>query len=489
MKDRTRNWLFVIIMLTLVALWIDLPFYHPQWVNSLLLWQSPEAKSYNRKSGDDPLRIRYGLDLQGGLQVMLRADPPQQIEGVEGAEETSELPEGSLEAIRKIVENRVNGMGVAEALVQTQGTRRIIVELPGIDDPDLAISTIKETGLLEFIDAGELFLPAGTEVQTSYRRESQDTGATDTITSTGQITGAEAISPSIIFKTVFTGRDLKNANMIYNQQESQYQVAFEMRGDAAAAFEQYTSLHIGQVMAIVLDGRVISSPVIRSAIPGGSGVIEGDFTYSEARSLAVQLQYGALPVPLTVETQRSVGATLGQESVDKSIQAGLIGLSVVLLFMLIYYRLPGALADVALIIYALFNMALFRLVPVTLTLPGIAGFLLSTGMAVDANILIFERMKEELRRGRTLHAAIEAGFDRAWTSIRDSNLSTIITCAILYWFGSNFGASVVKGFALTLFIGVMVSMFTAVIVTRTFLRLVFRVMGDRLEERKTWLGV
>jgi protein-export membrane protein SecD len=192
---------------------------------------------------------------------------------------------------------------------------------------------------------------------------------------------------------------------------------------------------------------------------------------------------------LRVETARSVGPTLGQDSVQRSVRAGAIGLGVVLLFMLIYYRLPGSLADLALIIYALLNFALFKLIPVTLTLPGITGFLLSTGMAVDANILIFERMKEELRWGRSLAAAINAGFDRAWTSIRDSNLSTIITCAILYWFGSNFGASVVKGFAITLLIGVVISMFTAVTVTRTFIRFVFDAFGERLRDRKWLLGV
>ncbi len=487
MKDRTQNWLIAIIVLTCLALWIDLPFYHPQWINSLLLWQGSETKNYNRRSGEDPLRIRYGLDLQGGLQVMLRADPPERAaEEIPEDQDPEDLPEGSLEAVRKIIENRVNGMGVAEALVQTQGDRRIIVELPGIDDPDLAVSTIKETGLLEFIDAGEMFIPPGTEVQTTYRSDSQEAGATDPM----PITATEAISPSLpVFETVFTGRDLKNAGLTRDPQTGEFQVAFEMREEAAELFAEYTAAHIGDVMAIVLDGVIISSPVIQSAIPDGQGVITGDFSYSEGRSLAVQLQYGALPVPLTVETQRSIGATLGQESIDQSIQAGVIGLCVVLLFMLIYYRLPGALADLALIIYALFNLALFRLIPVTLTLPGITGFLLSTGMAVDANILIFERMKEELRRGRSLRAAIEAGFDRAWTSIRDSNLSTIITCAILYWFGSSFGAGVVKGFAITLFIGVTVSMFTAVIVTRTFLRVAFVALGEKLEERKSWLGV
>jgi len=205
--------------------------------------------------------------------------------------------------------------------------------------------------------------------------------------------------------------------------------------------------------------------------------------------LAIQLRYGALPIPLRVETTRSVGPTLGQDSVRRSIRAGAIGLCIVLLFMLIYYRVPGFLADLALIIYALLNFALFKLIPVTLTLPGITGFLLSTGMAVDANILIFERMKEELRWGRSLGAAINAGFDRAWTSIRDSNLSTLITCVILYWFGSNFGASIVKGFAVTLFIGVTISMFTAITVTRTFIRFVFDVFGERLQDREWLLGI
>jgi preprotein translocase subunit SecD len=203
----------------------------------------------------------------------------------------------------------------------------------------------------------------------------------------------------------------------------------------------------------------------------------------------VQLRYGALPVPLKVVETRSIGPTLGQDSVQKSIQAGLVGLLVVLLFMLVYYRLPGFLADLALLIYAALNLAVYMLVPVTLTLPGITGFILSTGMAVDANILIFERMKEELRNGRPLGMAIRAGFDRAWTSIRDSNLSTIITCVILFWFGSQFGASVVKGFAITLFIGVVISMFTAITVTRTFVTLVFRFAGDGLRNKQWLLGV
>jgi len=234
---------------------------------------------------------------------------------------------------------------------------------------------------------------------------------------------------------------------------------------------------------------VLSAPRINSAIPEGRGEITGRFTREEAESLAVQMRYGALPVPLEVVNRRTIGATLGADSVQRSVTAGLIGLITVLLFMTIYYRLPGSLASLALLIYAGLNLALYKLIPVTLTLPGIAGFLLSTGMAVDANILIFERMKEELRWGRSLRAAVEAGFKRAWTSILDSNLSTLITCTILVLFGRTFGAQAVLGFALTLGMGVLVSMFTAVTVTRTFMRAVFdRAESEVLREKRWLLG-
>ncbi len=225
-----------------------------------------------------------------------------------------------------------------------------------------------------------------------------------------------------------------------------------------------------------MDKIVLSAPVIRSTIDG-NGQIEGSFTTDEARSLAVQMQYGALPVALNVVDSRSVGATLGADSVQKSILAGVIGVLVVLLFMLVFYRLPGLLADVALIIFILINIAIFKLIPITLTLPGIAGFLLATGTAVDANVLIFERMKEELRAGKSMRAAVDAGFNRAWTSILDCNLSTLITAAILFYFGGAFGASTVRGFAITLVIGVLISMFTAVFVTRVLMRLVFQRRG------------
>ena len=469
MRERNVSLLVGVIILALAAIWVDLP-------------TNPGIHIHlGPINFDRDIRVHQGLDLQGGMQVLLEADLP----------EGQEIEAGAMDAAKVIVKNRVDALGVAEPLVQSQGERRIIVELPGVKDPELAIATIRETGLLEFIDAGNTFLPPGTVVKTDFGgavAPTEEISPTAEITETTTVTPTVAGSPEQIFTTVMTGKELDTVNVALDRL-GKPEIQFSLKPEGAKIFGDFTSRSVGQFLCIVLDKQVISCPRIQTAITEGRARITGDFTLEEARSLAIQLRYGALPVPLRVETTRSVGPTLGQDSVQKSTRAGAIGLCAVLLFMLIYYRLPGFLADLALIIYALLNFALFKLIPVTLTLPGITGFLLSTGMAVDANILIFERMKEELRWGRSLRAAINAGFDRAWTSIRDSNLSTIITCVILYWFGSNFGASVVKGFAITLFIGVVISMFTAVTVTRTFIRFVFDVFGERLRERKWLLGV
>jgi len=439
---------------------------------------------------DKDIRVHQGLDLQGGLQVLLEADVP------EGTEIDSE----AIDTAKVIIENRVNGLGVTEPLVQKRGERRIIVELPGIEDPELAIVTIQETGLLEFIDAGYTFLAPGTKVETDYLAGGEEGTSEETPAGEGtsEAEPASTAEPElVVYHTVIAGAGLKDAGVTVIQDAGSTLpvVAFELKPEAASTFAQHTASHRGQYLAIVLDRTIISCPVIEEPIPNGKGVIRGRFTPAEAQALAVKLRYGALPIPLRIETTRTVGPTLGQDSVRKSTTAGAIGLSVVFLFMLVYYRVPGFLADLALVIYALLNFAIYKfgLPPlfgfVTLTLPGIAGFLLSTGMAVDANILIFERMKEELRAGRSLGAAIEAGFNRAWTSIRDSNISTIITCVILFYFGSTFGASMVKGFALTLIIGVITSMFTAVVVTRTFIRFTFDVFGSSLRDKKWLLGV
>lgn len=463
MRDRNSSLLIGVIILALAAIWVDLP-------------TNPGIHIHlGPINFDRDIKVHQGLDLQGGMQVLLEAELP----------EGQEIEASAMEAVKVIVKNRVDALGVAEPLVQSQGERRIIVELPGVQDPERAIATIRETGLLEFIDAGNTFVPPDTVVATTF---SGAIAPTEEITDTTTVTSTVPVPPEQIYDTVMTGKELDTVNVALDQL-GKPEIQFALKPDGTRIFADFTSQRVGQFLCIVLDQRVISCPRIQTAITDGSARITGEFTLEEARSLAIQLKYGALPVPLRVETTRSVGPTLGQDSVQRSVRAGAIGLCAVLLFMLIYYRLPGSLAALALIIYALLNFALFKLIPVTLTLPGITGFLLSTGMAVDANILIFERMKEELRWGRSLSAAINAGFDRAWTSIRDSNLSTIITCVILYWFGSNFGASVVRGFAITLFIGVVISMFTAVTVTRTFIRFVFDVFGERLQDRKWLLGI
>jgi protein-export membrane protein SecD len=436
---------------------------------------------------DREIKIYQGLDLQGGVQVLLEADVP----------EGQEISSDDMEAARTIVESRVNGLGVSEPTVQRVGSRRIQVELPGIEDAQEAIEILRETGLMEWIASDTLLLP-GTVVQTDYL--AGDAGATSA--TNGEAT-PEAATPAAegeaeaeasedtarVFHTVLTGRNLRTATVTFDPQTNAPLIAFELDAEGGRIFAEHTANNVGKYLAIALDKQVISSPRINEAIPSGSGVIEGQFTIDEARALVLQLRYGALPIPLREVETRGVGPTLGQDSIQKSVRAGAIGLSIVLLFMLIYYRLPGLLADLALIIYAIITVAVYKLIPVTLTLPGIAGFLLSVGMAVDANILIFERVREELRQGRTLARAIDVGFRRAWTSILDSNISTWITCGILWAFGNTFGASVVKGFALTLGIGVAISMFTAVTVTRTFLRSAFAVTGERLREAKWLLGV
>jgi preprotein translocase subunit SecD len=400
LRERNTALLVGIVILAIALIWIDLPDnpgIHIHWgfINV-----------------DKDIWVHQGLDLQGGLQVLLEADVPV------GTEIDSE----AIDTAKVIVENRVNGLGVTEPLVQKRGERRIIVELPGIEDPELAIATIQETGLLEFIDAGYTFLAPGTKVETDYLAGGEEGTPTEPRAATTEATPVEtptveetltgegtpetepastAEPAPVVYHTVIAGAGLKDAGVTVVQDAGSTLpvVAFELKSEAASTFAEHTSSHKGQYLAIVLDKTIVSCPVIEDAIPDGKGIIRGRFTPAEAQALAVKLRYGALPVPFRIETTRTVGPTLGQDSVRKSITAGAIGLSTVFLFMLVYYRFPGFLADLALAIYALLNFAIYKfgLPPlfsyVTLTLPGIAGFLLSTGMAVDANILIFERMK------------------------------------------------------------------------------------------------
>lgn len=484
MERRDQILLVVVAILAIMAVYVDLNIDHPTWLENLLVWQPEGARK---------IAIRYGLDLRGGLKVSLVADVP----------EGQEVDRVGMETARQIVENRVNGLGLAETIVQIQGGRRIIVELPGIDDPELAIEIIRSTAQLEFVDAGYVPLMKGTVVTTTLggpRLIESPVGATPIApeaTPTLPLGPATVVTetaptaptvPSNVYETILTGADLDQVGL--DRDNLGYFIPFRLKAEAADKFAQYTASHVGQYLCIVLDKEVISCPQIQEAIPGGNGQITlGDATYQEAYGLAIQLHYGALPVPLRVETVTTVGPTLGEISVEKSVRAGIIGLSIVLLFMLVYYRILGGTADLALLLYAALNLALYKLIPVTLTLPGIAGFLLSAGMAVDANILVFERMKEEIRAGRSLRAALEAGFSRAWTSIRDSQIAILIACAVLYFFGTNFGASPVKGFALTLAIGTAINLFTAVVVTRTLLRTLLRLTGNWLQSRRWLLSV
>lgn len=480
--------LIIIILLLLFAIFIDLP-------------KNPgiHFAGINRD-----FSTHLGLDLQGGLQALLEADVP--------ASQT--IDPNDMNIAQQIVENRVNALGVSEAVVQPAGQRRIVVELPGETDPVKALATIRQTGLLEFIDMSALSSQqAASLVNSAVNTDWSPTGSipsqdlpiqttpTQEITSTLSISNTTTITPTVpvvsgpAFHTVMTGVDIISVG-VQSTQAGGYVVAFKLNPEGTQIFADFTSSHVGQILGIVLDKKVISVPSINTAITKGEGVIEGRFTNDEANKLADLLRYGSLPIPLKVVTSESIGPTLGQDSLKKSLVAGMIGMSVVMLFMAGYYRLPGIVADIALFCYALFTYAIFRigipdvslhLNPVTLTLPGIAGFVLSVGVAVDANILIFERIKEELRGGRTLKQAIDLGWKRAWPSIRDSNFSTLITCAILFWFGNTFGASIVKGFSLTLGIGVLVSMFTAIVVTRTFLHLVLD--NINFAQHPRWFGV
>jgi preprotein translocase subunit SecD len=453
--QRYRRFIIPIIIVLVLAIWIDLP--NNPGIHVLGI--------------DRDIETKLGLDLVGGVQALLEADLPPD----------TPIDAESMRTAQIIVENRVNGLGVNEAVVQQAGDRRIVVELPGETDPEKALLTIKQTGLLEFVDmssipAEQAFAFIGTTVETDFARSEEiDTSEAPTSTETLPL-----------FPTIMTGSALQSVG-VTTSPAGEYQVAFELKGEDAQTFSAYTASNVGNVLAIVLDKQVISTPRINEPITDGQGVISGNFTSETANSLAVQLRYGSLPIPLAVVETRTVGPTLGQDSLQKSLTAGLIGFIVVILFMALYYRLPGVVADIAIIFYAILALALFRFIPITLTLPGIAGFLLSTGAALDANILIFERFKEELRAGRTLRQSVDIGWKRAWPSIRDSNIATLITCAILFWFGSQFGASIVKGFSLTLALGVVVSLFVAIIVTRTLLALTLELIKPTNYAK--WFGI
>jgi len=463
MNRRYVNLILIVVILA-AAIWIDLP-------------STKQIPVFNRI-----VSTVLGLDLRGGMQIIFKADL------AEGTEISAE----SLQTAKQILENRSNGLGVNEVQFQIAGNNRIVGEFPGASDAEAITDKIKQTGILEFVDLGDnpWQYKAGDPIKTDFNLTEKVVGVPAFTAPTTPAEGQDSTATPVvepIFHTIMTGTDLSGVS-VDSPVVNTYQINFQLTDTGKEIFAEHTKNNVNKILAIVLDNKIISAPSINGAIPNGQGSISGSFTRDEANSLAVNLRYGSLPIPFVIEQIRTIGPTLGKDSLDKSLVAGVIGFILVFLFMAIFYKLPGIMADLSILTYALITFALFRLIPVTLTLPRIAGFLLSTGSALDANILIFERLKEELRNGRTLAQAIDLGWKRAWPSIRDSNISTIITSLILLWFGSTFGASFVKGFAITLLLGVAVSLFTAIFVTRTFLAIAMDMIKNP-ENHLKWFGI
>lgn len=390
-------------------------------------------------------QTQLGLDLSGGTHLALEADMTNVSIEERGT---------ALDSAKQVIERRVNLFGVSEPLVQSAvsgDSHRIIVELPGVTEVDKAVELIGQTAQLEFRE---------------FAREEEATE------------GAMVIPMLATTKeTGLTGRDLKRAMVGFSTNTGEPEVSLEFSSEGAKKFADITRRLIGKPLAIFLDGFPVTWPRVNTEISDGRAVITGSFTQEAAKTLALQLNAGALPVPVSVVEQRVIGASLGAQSVTRSITAGFVGLSIVAVFMVAKYGWLGLLADMALVLYGLLNFALYRWIPITLTLPGIAGFLLSIGMAVDSNILIFERFREEKRRGLPWRIAMELGFGKAWDSIRDANFTTLLTCAILFNPGNwDFlpSSGLVRGFAVTLFIGVMTSLFTGIVATRTFIRVLYK---------------
>lgn len=457
MRKHPQILLAIIAILTIVVIIIDLANNTPIRFSTKLFGKTISInKSLTSRPFDNILGTTFqrdfafkkGLDLSGGTSVTLRAD----MKGIPADKQAD-----ALDSAKAVIERRTNLYGVSEPVIQTSnvnGDYRIIVDMPGVD-VNQAVSLIGTTAQLTFWDEG-----ASTSAHLA--------------TPSALPLGMEGlfVNPQ---KTNLTGNDLQDVSVVFDPNTGKPQIQLQFTGDGGQKFADITKQNVGKRVAMVLDNTVIEAPVVQEPILNGSAVINGTYTADQAKQVSVQLKAGSLPVPLTVLQQNEIGATLGSEYLNKIVFAGILGLIIIVIFMVALYGQLGAIASMALLLYTMIVLALFKTIPITLTLAGIAGFILSIGMAVDANILIFERMKEELRLGRTRSAAIELGFSRAWTSIRDSNISTLITSFVLYEFGNG----IVRGFAVTLAIGVLVSMFSAIVVTRTFIRSFYATEGKK----------
>lgn len=452
----------------------------PNWSFSNNTFSCPTVREMDAK---------LGLDLQGGVQLTLDTD----MSKIEDQDK-----ESALSSAREIIERRVNLYGVSEPIVQAtrNGDQyRILVELAGVQDVNQALNLVGTTAQLEFrvpLEPDEEAVLRQTvkqEIITEYPEyatasaqlttpqsspaasASPDSSPTPTASPDPQIGFLQQLEELLVSQRAYkpsdlSGKDLKRATVVYGQSSAGPAVNIEFNEEGARKFGELTQKYVGRSVAIFLDDQLVSDPVVNEPIFGGQATISGGFTSDQAKDLATQLNAGALPVPVSVVEQRTIGASLGQESVEASLVAGSVGLGLVMIYMIIYYRGKGLIASFALILYTLISLTLFRFIPVTLTLAGIAGFILSIGMAIDANILIFERIKEEIKWGKSKSAALRLGFERAWSSIYDSNIASLITCGLLYYFGTG----LVRGFAVTLALGILVSIFTAVTLTKTLLQ-------------------
>ena len=474
-RKQRRNILVLIFLFTFLSLFVIYPqiWNYPYDQVQPKLWGGIEylSSKYNQpqfkewaskikitKIDESPFLL--GLDLQGGTQLVYEAD----LTNI-----SSEDQKSALESLRDVIERRVNSFGVREPQVQLEKTgdsNRLMVELAGVKDINQAIQSIGKTPFLEFREERS-------EEELDAIRQGPGGGV--------QLSEEQLNTAELLFKPAkLTGQYLSRAELTFDPTTNQPTVALRFNDEGKEIFREITAANVGKRLAIFLDGQIVSAPTVQQEIPSGEAIISGSFSIPEAEALVKDLNAGALPVPINLISQQSVGATLGQESLSNIIFAGTIGLLGVIIFMLLLYRIPGIIAVLALTIYAVLTLTIFKLLPVTFTLPGIAGFILSVGMAVDANILIFARMREERHWGRSVEESIEAGFLRAWPSIRDSNIATLITTFVLYFLTTSF----IRGFALTLGIGVLMSMFSAVFISRLLL---LQIVHTRLSKlQKLW---